>query len=659
MDTITIILFAICAILLSVIACLFVRRKDIAGTIISDEISRLQSVIMEKDGAISSLKTEQEDLSANTEALIAQLKEKNLKELKASADRISQLEAEISKALEGGADEIVKAKLAEFDKMAKKIQTLKYDLEEAEEDAKSEGKKVNKLRVENDGLREELEKEVRNGKKLLEEIDEVKCRLEQVEKDFEIREESLDFVKEILTAERTSDESVRNLYQTVDGIVDYIRGEVRDSLISIDKKYADENHKAFFETELSAWAVSKKKSWIQGKTSIAFVGEFSAGKTSIVNRILSQDDPDVPRLPVSTKATTAIPTYISGGVSTYYQFVTPENELKGISEATFKRVNKEVLNQVKGVSSLIRYFVMTYKNPKLDKLSILDTPGFNSNDSEDAERTIGVINECDALFWVFDVNAGTVNRSSINIIKKNLTKPLYIVINQIDTKSESDVDLVEKLISKTLQEEGIHIEAIIRFSRKEPLDKIMLPISAIKHDNSREQYLEELILMLSQKLEKLASITKETLKTCNQIEDKYDCLKDSFSKAIDSLKDDCAAVSEIPQYNSRLFREDDYRISQSQYSEFTSLLNKISETHASEIISQRDNLINVVSKRQDSWAEHSEATNNKIRLAKCVEILQRKQKELSISVIPRSNSYRTSSKSSQQIMREEVSIDNK
>lgn len=659
MDTITIILFAICAILLSVIACLFVRRKDIAGTIISDEISRLQSVIMEKDGAISSLKTEQEDLSANTEALIAQLKEKNLKELKASADRISQLEAEISKALEGGADEIVKAKLAEFDKMAKKIQTLKYDLEEAEEDAKSEGKKVNKLRVENDGLREELEKEVRKGKKLLEEIGEVKCRLEQVEKDFEIREESLDFVKEILTAERTSDESVRNLYQTVDGIVDYIRGEVRDSLISIDKKYADENHKAFFETELSAWAVSKKKSWIQGKTSIAFVGEFSAGKTSIVNRILSQDDPDVPRLPVSTKATTAIPTYISGGVSTYYQFVTPENELKGISEATFKRVNKEVLNQVKGVSSLIRYFVMTYKNPKLDKLSILDTPGFNSNDSEDAERTIGVINECDALFWVFDVNAGTVNRSSINIIKKNLTKPLYIVINQIDTKSESDVDLVEKLISKTLQEEGIHIEAIIRFSRKEPLDKIMLPISAIKHDNSREQYLEELILMLSQKLEKLASITKETLKTCNQIEDKYDCLKESFSKAIDSLKDDCAAVSEIPQYNSRLFREDDYRISQSQYSEFTSLLNKISETHASEIISQRDNLINVASKRQDSWAEHSEATNNKIRLAKCVEILQRKQKELSISVIPRSNSYRTSSKSSQQIMREEVSIDNK
>ena len=72
--------------------------------------------------------------------------------------------------------------------------------------------------------------------------------------------------------------------------------------------------------------------------------------------------------------------------------------MKRISPKTFKRVSKEILEQVKGVSSLIQYFVMTYENPHLEKMSILDTPGFNSNDSEDAERTIEVINECDALF---------------------------------------------------------------------------------------------------------------------------------------------------------------------------------------------------------------------------------------------------------------------
>ena len=59
------------------------------------------------------------------------------------------------------------------------------------------------------------------------------------------------------------------------------------------------------------WTATKRKSWLDGKRTIAFVGEFSAGKTSIVNRILTQDNPDIPKLPVSTKATTAIPTYIA------------------------------------------------------------------------------------------------------------------------------------------------------------------------------------------------------------------------------------------------------------------------------------------------------------------------------------------------------------
>lgn len=90
-------------------------------------------------------------------------------------------------------------------------------------------------------------------------------------------------------------------------------------------------------------------------------------------------------------------------------------------------MNKDVLGQVKGISSLIKYFVMTYDNSNLKDLSVLDTPGFSSNDQEDAERTIEVINECDALFWVFDVNAGTVNSSSIKLIKEHL-KNLFILL---------------------------------------------------------------------------------------------------------------------------------------------------------------------------------------------------------------------------------------
>lgn len=229
------------------------------------------------------------------------------------------------------------------------------------------------------------------------------------------------------------------------------------------------------------WVTLTRKPWLKGKRAVAFVGDFSAGKTSIVNRILSQDNPNAPLLPVSTEATTAIPTYIVGShAATTYQFVSPDDRLKEISEETFRRVNKRVLAEVKGVSSLIKNFVMSCKTPNLQGLSILDTPGFSSNDKEDSKRTLEVINECNALFWVFDVNNGTVNRNSLKLIKEKLQKPLYVVINKVDTKAKSEVDKVEALVRRTMEEAGIEIEDVIRFSKKEPVQNILNLISNVE-----------------------------------------------------------------------------------------------------------------------------------------------------------------------------------
>ena len=100
---------------------------------------------------------------------------------------------------------------------------------------------------------------------------------------------------------------------------------------------------------------------------------------------------------------------------------------------------------------------------------------------------------CDALFWVFDVNAGTVNRSSISIIKEKLNKPLYIVINKVDTKPESEIQKVEELIQKTLKKEGLKIEQFIRFSSKASIEDIMTPIHSVKKIESRENFISEII----------------------------------------------------------------------------------------------------------------------------------------------------------------------
>ena len=166
--------------------------------------------------------------------------------------------------------------------------------------------------------------------------------------------------------------------------------------------------------------------------------------------------------------------------------------MKVIDENTFRMVSKETLDQVKGISALIKYFVMSYPNQNLQGLSVLDTPGFNSNDKEDRERTIDVINECDALFWVFDVNAGTVNRSSIAIIKEKLNKPLYVVINKVDTKPKSEFDKVDALSRKTLADEGLSVQQFIRFSSKTPLEQIMNPIQSVERISNRANFLSDL-----------------------------------------------------------------------------------------------------------------------------------------------------------------------
>ena len=384
----------------------------------------------------------------------------------------------------------------------------------------------------------------------------------------------------MLSAGDVKTTDVEDLYNKVNNMADFIRNDFKDCM---DKNGTSYDKKKMCEDDLERWNVTAKKSWIAGKTTIAFVGEFSAGKTSIVNRILSQDDPNVPTLPVSTKATTAIPTYIAGGDTISYQFVSPDNKLKLIKEDTFRRVSKEVLDQVKGVSSLIKYFVMTYKNPNLSGLSILDTPGFNSNDSEDAQRTIDVINECDALFWVFDVNAGTVNRSSISLIKGHLKKPLYVVINKIDTKPETEINKVEQLIRKTLQDEGVSVQSFIRFSGKEPLETIMIPIKSVTRDTSQDVYLDNIKNLLVNTFKQVNQERDAVLRSYNVKANEVNVLTTQVNAELRNLQNNCDEADGIPQKKEGVdlfivkITKDKYEMTIEQHSRFVNILNTIKQ----------------------------------------------------------------------------------
>lgn len=603
MDTTTIIYIVIAAIVGAVFTYFVIpkRGKNEIAPEPSEDYKAIADKLREET---ESLRKEKEQIGTQSSEEISLLKEENSQLQKLCSkneeaivklnSRITQLEKELTESVGADADDVLKAKLAELNtiretvsalenqlkekdnavsevekKFKKKISDLEEELEEKEDDIDELKKKSKKAQ---DELQQQIDEAIQKQKRTASELEDASHKLAQLQSDIERHQQSLAFIQEVLSAKRISDSSVVGLEKRVDQVTDYIRGDLRDCLkqaFDFNKQQEDE----LFGSTLETWAVTKKKTWIQGKTTIAFVGEFSAGKTSIVNRLLSNDDPNVPKLPTSMKATTAIPTYISGGIKTIYSFVTPDNVQKEISEGTFKRVNKEVLDNIKGVSSLIQYFVMTYRNPVLDNLSVLDTPGFSSNDSEDAMRTIDVINECDALFWVFDVNAGTVNRKSIDIIKKNLHKPLYIVINQIDTKAKSEVDKVEQLITGTLRDSGVKVEGVIRFSIKEPLSVMTNAIKSVRRDQSKENYIENIVNDLNEAINSVKSIMEQRNNERQNLRKKGDILVDQFVQILNQFSDNSQEASEIPQYNSRLFSKDDYRMSQEEYGKLINLLN--------------------------------------------------------------------------------------
>src|SRR5574344_2011998 len=611
MDTMLIFYIVLSFVIGSLISYFFLKGKY------KDNSKQLADLHAEKDAIIKEFSSKISILENDSQNKVSELKNKYQLLLNDANSQSEKLDIQLKKAIEGKIDEVVKDQLSDVDELKKKIKSLEDELEDNEDDLENLHKKLNKKESDFSDLQSDYEKKQKESDKLYEELHETKQCLEDKVKDLDLKISSLNFIQEILSAKETGSENTKSLYKNVNFFESFIRNQYLDCNAYLFNAYNDlqwkgvsgksgfENKKRELLGNFEQWASTKRKSWIDGKTTIAFVGEFSAGKTSIVNRILSQDDPTIPQLPVSTKATTAIPTYIAGGPYITDNFVSPDDKLKTITELTFKKVSKEVLDQVKGVSSLIKYFVMTYKNDNLTGMSILDTPGFNSNDSEDKERTIDVINECDALFWVFDVNAGTVNRSSISLIKEKLNKPLYVVINKVDTKAPSEVQKVEKLIKKTLTDSGLDVQQFIKFSTNAKLEDIMTPIKHVSKTAHRDTYVSDIKDDIELMLKTFENFEKEQNKIYHEALKEGENITDMYGAEMVNLRNDCLKAADLPQWKKHLFSKNRFEMS----SDDGEVLQKLLETIAKTRI---DNLLEIygknrlkVSEIQKAWSDLS------------------------------------------------------
>lgn len=463
----------------------------------------------------------------------------------------------------------------EIEKLKKNIEDYEDKLDDAEFEIEKIEKKYKENKKEYDDLKQSfdvLDEEAKESKKNLEQAE---AELNETKQNLHTKENAVLLMNTLLDSPKSDDGRVKK-----NKVIDNIQEFVEDKLLVSLKEFNEINDNEFkeYKNNIWNWANLARKKWINGKKTVAFVGEFSAGKTSIVNRILSQDNPEVRLLPVSSKATTAIPTYISHNQAEKIEFTTPNGELRKVeNKQVFEKITKETLEEVR-VSSIIQYFINSYENENLKGLSILDTPGFSSNDAEDRRRTAEVIKETDVLFWVVDSNAGEINKSSIDIIREDLQgHPIFVVINKADTKSEQELESLQNHIKNTMDKEEIEVLGYIKFSQKHSIVELMDAIKSVPDNPNKQDYLKGIYNKLLEEVKEADGDIKKYRKKGDKLEGVIEGIEDEIDNLIEGIEDISYRARNLPEQTKSWFGlgEDYYKMDILRYEEFLGNLNGI------------------------------------------------------------------------------------
>jgi predicted GTPase len=215
-----------------------------------------------------------------------------------------------------------------------------------------------------------------------------------------------------------------------------------------------------------------------GDLFIAFCGHFSAGKSTLVNRLCGHRL--LPSGPIPTSANVV---RIRNGESSARIFRRSED--KGIY---MERIPLERLEAACKDGESIETVEIRYPVPMLGKhVVLLDTPGIDSTDEAHQAATQSAMHLADIVFYVMDYN---YVQSEINFaFAKKLQeagKPLYLIVNQIDKHREAELpfEVYQEGVIEAFRNWHIEPAGILFLSLKDSLlkhnDWLKLP-SLIRH----------------------------------------------------------------------------------------------------------------------------------------------------------------------------------
>ncbi|WP_053376334.1 dynamin family protein [Paenibacillus sp. FJAT-27812] len=199
-----------------------------------------------------------------------------------------------------------------------------------------------------------------------------------------------------------------------------------------------------------------------GRLTVAFCGHFSAGKSTLINRLCGTK-----LLPSSPIPTSANVVSIRGGDRAYAAVETLRGGVATKAEVPIDQLDRYCVDGEQFTSVSI-----VYPSEVLgDHTVLLDTPGIDSTDDAHRMATESALHLADVVFYVMDYNhvQSEINFSFAKQLK-DWGKPLYFIVNQIDKHRDRELSFASYRQSVQDAFHAWHLEpaAIVYLSLREP-----------------------------------------------------------------------------------------------------------------------------------------------------------------------------------------------
>ena len=238
---------------------------------------------------------------------------------------------------------------------------------------------------------------------------------------------------------------------------------------------------------------------------LPLVGEFSSGKTSLINALT-----DSKQLEIATKPTTATIYLLHFGQDRQYATI---HRADG-SEETVAAIGSLKNSELADVP-LIDIYDTSTRVPR--DLILVDTPGLSSPDARHKDALIRFLPEADAILMTVDCNQ-QITKSLLRFIEEsNLAgRKVYLIVTKCDTKPASDRESIKRYISDNSKLPMEHI--VCASAQQDDLAEIYALIKQLSQ-SKREILAAAIRGRLESLKEELKKEVNETLKLPNTAEE--------------------------------------------------------------------------------------------------------------------------------------------